>query len=162
MSEIEVNDTPTIKDSVVSFSRTYDEPNGKRLLDYWNGLRGDRARPAWKEFNFNDVIDIVTLMVVKDVIDGGEEFRNRFWGTTNNETAGYDGTGKTIAECYDAEYVDSVLKLFRAPLSNPTPMVLRGKTFLLKRTKWRPYSALCVGFTGKDGTVSQLVTAYDE
>jgi len=151
-----------IRETVVSFSEAYDAPVGSQLLEYWNRLRGERGRPTWREFNFSDIMDITPAMIIKDVIDGGQEFKNRFWGSANSEIVGFDGTGKTIADYYNPEHVAEILALFRAPLRTSTPMILRGKNYYQLKTAWRPYQAICVGFTGEDDTVSQLVIAYDE
>jgi len=162
MPAINVADVPILNEAVVSFSETYDGPKGRLLLEYWNDLRGLRARPSWNEFDFMGVMDIASSIIIKDVIDGGIEFRNRYWGTAITNVSGFDGTGKTIADCYKPEDVDNILTVFRAPLNNPIPMTLLGKNYYMRKLQWCSFAAVCVGFTGEDGTVSQLVTAYDD
>ena len=53
-------------------------PNGKRLLSYWTEKRGTRAYPNWNEIELMDMFAIADSMIVKDVIDGGRDFLNRF------------------------------------------------------------------------------------
>lgn len=157
-----INTDIVIKESKVSFSNSHDEPKGQLLLDYWHELRGERERPTWREFSFEDVIGLASAMIIKDVIDDGKEFRNRFWGTGNSAVVGFDGTGKTIAGYYEPEYVDEILTFFRAALHNPTPMVTVGKNYYQLKPAWRPYTSVCVGFTDENNAVSQLVIVYDE
>ena len=151
-----------IKEAKVSFLETHNKPKGQLLLDYWHRLRGERERPTWHEFDFTDVMEIASAMIIKDVVDGGKEFRNRFWGTSNSDVVGFDGTGKFIADYYEPEDVDDILTYFRAALHNPTPMIMRGKNYYQLKPAWRPFTSVCVGFTGEDGEVSQLVIVYDE
>ncbi len=161
MPEIEVVDID-IRDSVISFSETYDGPNGAQLLAYWRALKGDKERAAWKDFDFMEVYRIAPFLIVKDVLDGGVDFRNRYWGTEFWDQDGFDATGKTVTEYYEPKYVDEVIGLYRLPLHNPTPMVMRGRMFYQEPSEWKTYSAVCVGFTGEDGEVSTLAIAYDE
>ena len=129
---------------------------------YWLELKGDRERPAWSEFDFLDIFEITPHLIIKDVINGGAEFRNRFWGTIHVDQGGFDGTGKTVAEYYKPEDVQEILELYRYPLRTPTPMVMRGRLHYQDVGKWQEYSAVCVGFTGDDGSVTKLVCAYDD
>lgn len=152
----------TVKESVITFSEAYDEPKGAQLVAYWQRLRGDRDRPAWSEFDFMEIFELTPYLIIKDVIDGGAEFRNRYWGTDHVDGGGFDATGKTVAEYYEPEDVDDILKLYRLPLDNPVPMVMRGKLHYHEAGEWKNYSAVCVGFTDDDGAVSKLVCAYDE
>ncbi len=156
-----VPDNTMIKESVVSFTEIYDEPNGAQLLAYWRDLKGSRDRPAWSEFDFLDIFKITPYLIIKDVIDGGAEFRNRFWGTSHVDQGRFDGTGKTVADYYKPEDVQEILELYRKPLNSPTPMVMRGQLHYQDVGKWQTYSAVCVGFTGDDGAVAKLVCAYD-
>jgi len=151
-----------LKESTVAFSEDCDGPNGKRLLAYWRRLKGDRDRPMWAEFDFKDIFTLAPSMVIKDVIDGGAEFRNRFWGTENTHAVGRDATGLLIAEYYEPEHVDEILKLYRISLGNPLPLVRCGRQYYHKDTAWRAYASVTVGFTGTDGRVTQLVTVFDD
>jgi len=151
-----------LKESSVAFSETYDGPNGRLFLEYWHGLKGERERPMWAEFDFKDIFTLAPSMVIKDLIDGGAEFRNRFWGTENTHAVGRDATGLLIAEYYEPEHVDEILKLYRISLGNPLPLVRSGRQYYHKDTAWRAYASVTVGFTGTDGRVTQLVTVFDD
>ncbi len=147
--------------STVTFTEDYDEPNGARLLAYWRELKGDRDRPLWSQFDFLDIVETAPLLIIKDVIDGGAEFRNRYWGTEHVEMDHFDGTGKVFADFYKPEDIPDILKLYRQPLATLLPMVMRGTLHYQEASSWREYSSLCVGFTDQNGAVDKLVTAYD-
>ncbi len=150
-----------IKGSAIFYSETYDQPNGARLLAYWRDLKGDRDRPTWSEFDFLNVFYLAPLMIIKDVLDDGAEFKNRYWGTGMSEIEGIEATSMTIAEYYKQEDRAEILALYRQPLSNPTPMTMQGRLHYHEIGEWREYSAICVGFTGFGGAVSKLAIAYD-
>lgn len=156
-----IPDDTMIRESVVSFTEDYDGPNGVRLLDYWRTLKGGRDRPAWSEFDFLDIIEITPQLIIKDVIDGGKEFLNRFWGTAHVMHGGFDGTGKIIEDYYKPEDVQEILTLYRQPLTIPAPMIMRGRLHYHDVRKWQEYSAVCVGFTDETGTVTKLVCVFD-
>jgi len=156
-----IPDDTMIRESVVTFTEDYDGANGTRLLEYWRTLKGDKDRPAWSQFDFLDIADIASQVIIKDVIDGGAEFINRFWGTTHVEQGGFDGTGKITRDYYNPEDVQEILALYRHPLTIPVPMIMRGRMHYHDVGKWQEYSAVCIGFTDEDGAVAKLVCAYD-
>lgn len=151
-----------VQGSVISFSETYEEPVGAVLLKYWQGLRGPEQRPSWRDFDFLDVFTITPFLVIKDVTDGGAEFRNRYRGTNHMELEKFDATGMCMQDYYKPEHVEEMLRLYRLPLDNPTPMVMRGRQFYHEQNEWRPYAAICVGFVDDTGAVDKLICAYDE
>lgn len=160
MPEIEPQDY-NLEGSTIAFSETYEEPNGAALLAYWCDLKGDRERPTWPEFDIVEIMGIAPLVIIKDVINNGEEFRNRYWGTFHAELDRFDGTGKLMADFYKPEDLELVLSVYRRPLLNSTPMIMRGTLHYQEVGAWRTYSSICVGFTDNEGIVTQLVSAYD-
>ena len=53
-----------------------------RLIHYWQGLATrNNGHPEWAQVRLIDLYKIATFLAVKDVIDGGTDFLNRFWGT---------------------------------------------------------------------------------
>lgn len=161
MPEIEQVDI-SIQGSVVSFSESYEKPVGAKLLTYWKQLRGSAERPRWADFDFLDVFEITPYLIIKDVIDGGTEFRNRYWGTNHTQLEQFDATGQLTRDYYKPEHMTELLELYNLPLHNPTPLIMHGRQFYHEENEWRPYAAVCVGFTDDDGNVDKLVCAYDE
>ncbi|MEK9671198.1 MAG: hypothetical protein VW268_01670 [Rhodospirillaceae bacterium] len=53
------------------------------MLDYWNGVAGDRFAPSWQAFNLAALPpDAIPGVTVVDLIPGEvADFRYRFWGT---------------------------------------------------------------------------------
>ena len=58
------------------------DPRLKRLLDYWEGKRGDRAMPARADIDPTTLgKDLLPWIALTEVIDGGARFRFRLCGT---------------------------------------------------------------------------------
>jgi len=71
----------------------------KRALQIWNGWCRDRPAPTWREV---DLIafppTLLPLMTVVDVLEGGRDYRYRFWGSQLTGLFGRDETGSLLSE----------------------------------------------------------------
>ncbi|MAN78985.1 MAG: hypothetical protein CMM77_00820 [Rhodospirillaceae bacterium] len=66
---------------------------------YWTALRGTRFAPAWDDFRLVDLpAHIIPYIRVVDVIDGGRDFKYRFWGTGLGAVRALDRTGGYLSE----------------------------------------------------------------
>lgn len=69
----------------------------KDVLDYWDGLRGGRWAPAWKDFHLIELASAtIPFVIVVDVQRDPLDFVYRFWGTGNTAYIGYDCTGMSV------------------------------------------------------------------
>ena len=70
------------------------------ILAYWERVRGDRFAPAWqRDFNLFDLPStLIPCMTVIDRIEGGGNFRYRFWGTCHVAMKGFEMSGKNFDE----------------------------------------------------------------
>lgn len=83
------------------------------LHAYWDGLRGGRFAPAWGAFQLIDLpAAIIPYMRVADVIDGGADFRYRFWGTGLSFVRALDRTGKRLS-AIDSPRTPAALEEYR-------------------------------------------------
>lgn len=76
-------------------------------LALWRLWAGDRAAPTWRDvelFNLPPIIVPQTLVV--DTIDGGRDFRYRFWGSAYTDNYGLDESGKLLSETLGPRFVE--------------------------------------------------------
>ena len=79
-------------------------PRIRRVLEYWKGLKGDLALPAWASVNLMDIYDVAPHVAVLDVEGTGDahRYRYRFVGTMLVEWRGRlrpaDPTGRLLDE----------------------------------------------------------------
>lgn len=80
----------------------------KTLLAYWEQARGDKFAPAYgSDFRLDDIPhSIVPCCTVVDVVNGGEDYRYRFWGTENVTIKGFEMSGRLMSECEYPDFVE--------------------------------------------------------
>ena len=127
------------------------------LLRYWSELAGARGMPRAKEIDALEMRPALGYINLLDVIDGGEDFRYRVFGSVIAAVAGYDMTGRTVSALKTAPYMaEFALATCRA-------VVLRGQPLL---TEHRPpasavptvaWHGLILPLAGEDGTVTRLL-----
>ena len=61
-------------------------------------------------------------IVVKDAIDGGRDFRVRFWGTAVTEWLRHDATGRLLSDYFPAGGRAQILEAHRLALLGDTPV----------------------------------------
>lgn len=81
----------------------FDDPKYQICYEYWQHLKGDRAAPAWREWDwFQLPLDLIPYCLVVDVEYDPLDFVYRFWGTANISMHGIDLTGKSISKIRSA------------------------------------------------------------
>ena len=99
-----------------------DFPRLQTTLDAWNGWRQDRAAPSWRDVDlYNIPLPILPNTLVVDVIDGGRDYRYRFWGTGMTKLFGVDKTSMLMTEAAGSKYVDATFKQLSEVLQNQKP-----------------------------------------
>ncbi len=67
------------------------------LYDYWNGIRGSRFAPTWREFELPDLpASVVRYVHVLDVKHDPFDLVVRFWGTGLTNVLYFDRTGESL------------------------------------------------------------------
>ena len=69
----------------------------RALLRYWGGLRKGDGLPHYAGFDVLDIPSAVGFLMLLDVIDGGEDFHYRVYGTGIAQDTGFDMTGKRLS-----------------------------------------------------------------
>jgi hypothetical protein len=127
------------------------------LLRYWSELAGARTMPCTKEIDALEMRPALGYINLLDVIEGGEDFRYRVFGSIIAAVAGYDMTGRTVSALKTAPYMaEFALATCRA-------VVLRGQPLL---TEHRPpasavptvaWHGLILPLADDDGAVTRLL-----
>lgn len=137
-------------------------PNGKRLLSYWTEKRGTRAYPNWNEIELMDMFAIADSMIVKDVIDGGRDFLNRFWGSGITRSTGFDGTGKLHTDLYASQPEGPQFETYLATITSGAPVAVHRDPSFIAGREYVTYDALHVpvGHAAR-AEVTHLITVHD-
>jgi hypothetical protein len=97
-------------------------PELRELLDYWLEVRGDRSCPRWSDFQLPVIYKLAPHIVVKDAVDGGADFRNRFWGTAVTEWLRFDASGQLLSDYFPDAGRDMILDAHRLALHSDKPV----------------------------------------
>lgn len=151
--------TPNLLGNV---DRTEDlrSPVTRTLFDYWLAKRGDRPCPAWTDIHLMDVYKVAPQIVVRDVVDGGREFRCRFSGTGLSAVLGVDSTGQLIAETYKRGG-GAVLARYQAVLSAGRPLRAVAYVEAVEKNLPTAFESVYLPLSGDGQSIGHIIVAYD-
>jgi len=133
------------------------------LRDYWLEKQAKAGGvPRYCDVDLMDLYRIAHLLSVKDVINDGEDFSNRYWGTELCRALGFEATGMRVSEYKPEPLRDNLLRRYRSVTQHKTPESRRAEIEHLQHRKFVTYEALHVPFLDRDGNnVSQIMTAFE-
>jgi len=95
----------------------------KSVLEYWQEAKNGRSAPTWTDFDLMCLpSQLIPTTSVVDVIEGGEDFRYRFWGSGFTTVLGYDLTGQMASELLPNSLADVAMKLHREVVDAKRPV----------------------------------------
>ena len=100
-------------------------PEGSPLAETlvrWGMWAGTKPAPAWKDVELYVLPAIVlpqTLVV--DVVNGGNDFRYRFWGTEYTGHYGVDETGLLLSESLGPSFIDATRSQLLTVMARKAP-----------------------------------------
>lgn len=115
-----------IEHVAVTESDTFKARNPRRFFDYLIEKRGDGDRPAFSDLDLMDLYDIAPSMCIRDVVNGGEDLKCRYWGGEFQRAYRVDCTGKLVSESYGREGIENTLALHHRALAAERPLRLVG------------------------------------
>ncbi|MEX0694057.1 MAG: PAS domain-containing protein [Rhodospirillales bacterium] len=160
MSDIYVADK-IYQRRTISPGHTPEQPYAKMLYEYWDMKRGTRAYPAWRDIDLLDLWQIASCLIVKDVLDNGADFLNRYWGTQIAMRAGFDATGRTHTSIYNNQPLGPQMETYREVVSKKAPnTVYRSSSFIAGR-EYVVYHALNLPLGDSDEKVDHILIVVD-
>ena len=117
-----------------------------------------------------DLWQIAPRLSVKDVIGGGDEFRNRYWGSRLTLEFGVEGTGRTPAEMLGSGgNLEKALVNFRRVVETAAPVLSYRRITFVDGRDHIAFEAVhlpLAGGRGDDGdgaddSLLHIVSAYD-
>lgn len=131
------------------------------LIRYWQSLaaRND-GRPEWDQVRLIDLYKIATFLAVKDVIDDGADFRNRFWGTGLADALGFEGTNKRVSAYEPASMCDAVHQRYTRITRTGLPEMVRGYIASMPGHEHVPFELVHLPLWGEGEGVRQIISAY--
>ena len=133
-----------------------------QVLAYWERNKGEALAPAWRrDFRLEDLAsEIIPNMMVVDVIDGGRDYRYRFWGSNNTLHKGYEMSGKLLSASPTKTAVMQGMKQFAEVIRQKKPMAI---IYELSFKDYQPGDQITFRFplSGDGITIDKIVTYQD-
>jgi hypothetical protein len=157
--------TPEVKPrairSNITRTETFISPITCRLYDYWRSKCDEKSIPGWRDIDLMDLYDIAPNVVVRDAVDGGSEFRCRYFGSNLVEAFGLDPTGKLLQEAYPGPYVDVVRERYLTAMTSNGPTRVIGYIDLVSTTVPRVFEFIMLPLTGDSNKPGHVLGATD-
>lgn len=126
------------------------------LLDYWHDL------PRVEDLPLANAVDALSLgpalgdVMLLDVIDQGQDFRYRVYGSKIAEGANFDMTGRLTSEIQTSRYVSIFfLAIYRAAMIRREPVYTRHNPPVEVSAK--TWDRLILPLAGKSGPVERIL-----
>jgi len=136
-------------------------PLTRQLVDYWRArLPAAGGLPRWRDFVLMDLYAIAAFVSVKDVVDGGADFRNRFWGSGLTEGLGFEGTNRLVSG-YEPEAMRlAVMNRYAGIVATGQSSMARGHFVTLPARAHLTYELVHLPLWGADDRVGHIISAY--
>ncbi len=162
--DLEVTPGVVLDGTHVEENGTFSEGGAAEILvSYWfqRCAIAPETGPQWADFELMDIYKIANRVVVKDVLNGGEEFRNRYWGTNITEAFQIDATGKIIRQYLSLEHTRQALDVLRLVIRDVRPVRVWGRAAFFEQTQHKPFEAAFVPLFDGDGSATQVISAFN-
>lgn len=134
----------------------------RQLVDYLKGLEKDLGRkPGWPDVELMDVYKIAPSIVVRDVLDGGWDFRIRFWGTEMAVALEFDATGMLLSEIDPPEMIDVVRCRYDEMMATGRSWAVSGVLTYVPNKDYKTFELVHLPLWDNAGTVSHIISSYD-
>ncbi|MEQ9560687.1 MAG: hypothetical protein RIG67_33330 [Rhodospirillales bacterium] len=131
------------------------------LIRYWRNLAAHSGGcPQWRQVHLMDLYKIATFVAVKDVIDDGRDFRNRFWGTGLTDALGFEGTNMRVSAYEPAAMRDAVQRRYFRILRTGEPEMVRGHIASMPEHDHLPFELVHLPLRDGGEGVWHIISAY--
>ncbi len=134
----------------------------RQLVDYLRRLENRLGRkPGWPDVELMDVYKIAPSIVVRDVLDGGREFRIRFWGTEMAVALEFDATGMLLSDIDPPEMIDIVRSRYDEIVATGRSWAVSGTLTYVPNKDYKTFELVHLPLWGDAGAVSHIISSYD-
>lgn len=130
------------------------------VFELWKQWAAGRAAPTWRDVDMLALpAEIIPQTVVVDALNGGEDFRYRFWGTGYADHYGIDETGRLLSRSVGPSFIEATFKQLHDVMSQHRPIAFEVsiRTTLTKTLQQKINLRLPIEDT--PGRVSKIMTS---
>ena len=109
-------------------------------LELWKNWADGRAAPTWRDVDLMQLPStLAPQTLVVDVIDGGRDYRYRYWGTMYTDQFGFDDTGNLLSNSVGPNFIQMAREQLRKVVDDAKPhafdVAIRAPRTGLQQTK---------------------------
>lgn len=130
-----------------------DNPELKKLLDYWNEKRGERAMPARADVCPQDLRSALKTLQLYDVIDNGEDFHVRVMGGAVSGTFDFNPNGHKLSEHVGSQ--EGLLRVLQRLVREQVPLICRFHRIVSEGLT--VYSTALLLPLGENGSITHIL-----
>lgn len=131
------------------------------LCDYWFEKRGDRERPRYSDIDLMDLFKIAPFICIRDVIDGGDDFHCRYWGTGLADTYKLDCTGKALSSTYGVSGRKKIFTVYTRAINAQQPLRLLGNLDYPDQSIFSTFESIMLPLDGRDDERQHVIAAFE-
>lgn len=129
----------------------------KDFVEFWWSKHTPDRLPTRSDFDFYEITEWVSHVIIMDVLSNGSDFRYRLIGTRIVEAVGRDLTGKNVSNSSYTGNKDNVFQTFSMPVTEKRPIIRRGKMIWLHEKKWKNYESVHCPLFDKNRSVNMTI-----
>lgn len=131
-----------------------------QVYELWKTWAAGKNAPIWQDVDMLALPpEIIPQTVVVDVVDGGEDFRYRFWGTGYADHYGIDETGNLLSRSIGPSFIEATFKQLHDVIAQNRPIAFEVSiSTTLTRTVQRKIN-LRLPIEDVVGKVSKIMTS---
>ena len=137
------------------------KPNALTLYQYWDDKLDSRALPSLQDINLIDLWRIAPALIIKDVIDCGADFRNRYWVTLIVERAGFDASGKTHWEIYKDQALGPQMENYQHVVKDKCGNIVHRSSSFIENRDFVVFTSLNLPLGQTDDVVDHIISVID-
>lgn len=146
---------PVFPDLQVDLSLDIQSAAARDLYAYWCSKCG-AGLPVWTDISLMDVYQLAPDIMVKEAVDGGREWRNRYFGSGLARNIGVDATNRLLAEYHDADNAAKALAFFNAIREERKPFRVAGRCIVIDR-EFKRLEGVYLPLEDRNGDVDMIL-----
>ena len=130
-----------------------ENPDLKKLLEYWKEKRGDRAMPTRADLSPQDLKSALKALQLFDVTDGGEDFFVRVMGGSASGAFEFNPNGHRLSEHVSSQ--EGLLRVLQRLVREQIPLICRFHRAVNEGLTVHSTSLFLP--LGENGTITQIL-----
>lgn len=134
-------------------------PKIKRALNYWNEKRRDRAMPSRGDLSPFEMTDLLPVVQLYDVVDGGAVYRVRLFGTAVAKLFDTDPTGNVFDRTSGSSLSRRMLTVFDQVVLQRKPLIARAVHTAIDKISYSPIESIFLPLSDDGSDINMIFAA---